>query len=116
MRPARESNIIHIGWTGSTPAEAARVANAFAQAFVEVALEIKTQPAKSGSGWYEQQVEATRRKLEQAQARLSEFQQRAGIVGSEEVDHELARLREDVTAFARQFPTVGFEEKDMRYK
>ena len=94
VRPARESNIIHIGWTGSTPAEAARVANAFAQAFVEVALEIKTQPAKSGSGWYEQQVEATRRKLEQAQARLSEFQQRAGIVGSEEVDHELARLRE----------------------
>ncbi len=94
VRPARESNIIHVGWSASTPAEAAQGANALARAFVEVALEIQTAPAKQGSGWYETQVEASRRKLEDAQTRLSEFQQRAGIVGTEQVDHEIARLRE----------------------
>ncbi len=94
VRPARESNIIHVGWSASTPAEAAQGANALARAFVEVALEIQTAPAKQGSGWYDTQVEASRRKLEDAQTRLSEFQQRAGIVGTEQVDHEIARLRE----------------------
>ncbi len=94
VRPARESNIIQVGWTAPTPAEAAQGANALARAFIEVALEIQTAPAKQGSGWYDTQVEASRRKLEAAQSRLSEFQQRAGIVGPEQVDHEIARLRE----------------------
>lgn len=94
VRPARESNIIHVGWTAPTPAEAAQGANALARAFIEVALEIQTAPAKQGSGWYDTQVEASRRQLEAAQTRLSEFQQRAGIVGTEQVDHEIARLRE----------------------
>ncbi len=94
VRPARESNIIHVGWTAPTPVEAAQGANALARAFIEVALEIQTAPAKQGSGWYDTQVEASRRQLEAAQARLSEFQQRAGIVGTEQVDHEIARLRE----------------------
>lgn len=94
VRPARESNIIYVGWTAPTPAEAAQGANALARAFVEVALEIQTAPAKQGSGWYDTQVEASRRQLELAQTRLSDFQQRAGIVGTEQVDHEIARLRE----------------------
>lgn len=94
VRPARESNIIHVGWSAPTAAQAAQGANALARAFIEVALEIQTEPAKQGSGWYDAQVEASRRQLETAQARLSEFQQRAGIVGTEQVDHEIARLRE----------------------
>lgn len=91
---ARESNIIHVGWSASSAAEAARGANALARAFVEVALEIQTAPARQGSGWYDSQVEVSRQKLEAAQTRLSDFQQRAGIVGTEQVDHEVARLRE----------------------
>ncbi|MEY4712227.1 MAG: hypothetical protein RIS88_1677 [Pseudomonadota bacterium] len=94
VRPARESNIIHVGWSAPTAAQAAQGANALARAFIEVALEIQTAPAKQGSGWYDTQVEASRRQLETAQARLSEFQQHAGIVGTEQVDHEIARLRE----------------------
>ncbi len=94
VKPARESNIIHVVWSAPTAAEAARGANALARAFIEVALDIQTSPAKQGAGWYDTQVEASRRKLEAAQARLSDFQQRAGIVGPEQVDHEIARLRE----------------------
>ena len=94
VRPARESNIILVGWTAPTAAAAAQGANALARAFIEVALEIQTTPAKQGAGWYETQVQASRQKLETTQAQLSEFQQSAGIVGPEQVDHEIARLRE----------------------
>ncbi len=94
VKPARESNIIHIHWMGRNPGEAARVANAVARAFVDVSLELKTGPAKQDASWFEEQVRTSRQKLEQAQVRLSEFQQRAGIVGNEQADHEVARLNE----------------------
>jgi succinoglycan biosynthesis transport protein ExoP len=95
VKPARESNIINIAWTGRTPAEAARVANAFAQAYLETSLEIRTDPAKKYADWFDEQVKASREKLEKAQARLSEFQQKSGILSSEERgDFETARLTE----------------------
>ena len=35
---------------------------------------------------------------------------------SKEVPPEVAALKKDVEAFAMQFPTVGFEKAEMRYK
>ena len=95
VKPARESNIINITWTGRTPAEAARVANAFAQAYLETNLDIKTDPAKKYAVWFDEQVKAARERLEKAQAKLSDFQQKAGIVSTDErSDFETTRLTE----------------------
>jgi polysaccharide biosynthesis transport protein len=95
VKPARESNIINITWTGRTPAEAARVANAFAQAYLDTSLDIKTDPAKKYADWFEGQVQASREKLERAQNRLSEFQMKAGILSPDEKgDFETERLKE----------------------
>lgn len=95
VKPARESNIINISWTGGTPGEAARVANAFAQAYLETNLELRTDPAKKYADWFEEQVKASREKLEQAQAKLSAFQQQSGILSADERgDFETARLTE----------------------
>lgn len=95
VKPARESNIINISWTGRTPAEAARVANAFAQAYLETNLELRTDPAKRYADWFEEQVGAARDRLEKAQARLSAFQQQSGILSADERgDFETARLTE----------------------
>ncbi|TFY99988.1 GNVR domain-containing protein [Ramlibacter rhizophilus] len=112
VRPARESNIINIDWTGDEAAEAARVANAFAKAYVETALDLKTNPAKQESAWFDDQVRAARQKLEVAQNRLSEFQQRAGIVGEEMADHEMARL----TTLATQLAQVQAQTTDAMSK
>ncbi|MDB5883564.1 MAG: hypothetical protein JWP43_3442, partial [Ramlibacter sp.] len=84
VKPARESNIINIAWTGRTPGEAATVANAFAQAYVETTVEIRADPAKKYADWFEGQVKEARDKLEQAQARLSDFQQKSGILSADE--------------------------------
>lgn len=95
VKPARESNIINITWTGSTPAEAALVANAFAQAYMDTNLELKTTPARKYADWFDEQVKAARDKLETSQQKLSAYQEKAGIVSSEERgDYETARLTE----------------------
>jgi succinoglycan biosynthesis transport protein ExoP len=95
VKPARESNIINISWTGRSPAEAARVANAFAQAYLETSLELRTDPAKKYADWFEEQVKTSREKLEKAQAKLSGFQQQSGLLSADERgDFETARLTE----------------------
>ncbi|HWI82321.1 chain length determinant protein EpsF [Ramlibacter sp.] len=95
VKPARESNIINISWSGRTPTEAARVANAFAQAYLDTNLNLKTAPAKRYADWFDQQVTAARERLEKAQDKLSAFQEKAGIISSnEQGDYETARLSE----------------------
>ncbi|HSW16509.1 MAG TPA: Wzz/FepE/Etk N-terminal domain-containing protein [Ramlibacter sp.] len=109
VKPARESNIINISYTASSAGEAARIANAFARAYVDVSLDIKTGPAKTESNWFDQQVKEARQRLEQAQTKLSEFQQRAGIVGNDEMaDHEMARL----TTLATQLAQIQAQTTD----
>lgn len=95
VKPARESNIINIEWRGRSAQEAARVANAFAQAYLDTNLSLKTAPAKRYADWFQTQVQAAHDRLAQAQARLSEFQEKAGIVSSsEQGDYETARLKD----------------------
>lgn len=113
VRPARQSNIINVSWTGSTPAGAAQVANAFAQAYVDTTVELRTDPARRYSVWFEDQLREAKQNLQQAQMRLSEFQQRAGIVSSDErVDHETARLNE----LSSQLSAIQGETTDSQNK
>lgn len=95
VKPARETNIINITWVGRTPAEAARVANAFAQAYLETNLDLKTEPAKKYTVWFDEQVQGARSRLEQAQQKLAAYEEKAGIVTADEKsDFETTRLNE----------------------
>lgn len=94
VKPARESNIIQIAYTARTPELAARVANAFAQAYLDVALDIKTDPARRYSSWFDEQLGYARKKLEEAQGRLTAYQQRTGVISADGVDMETQRLNE----------------------
>jgi succinoglycan biosynthesis transport protein ExoP len=95
VKPARESNIINITWTGRSPGEAARVANAFAQAYLETTLDIKTDPAKKYTVWFDDQVKEARDRLEKSQQKLGAYQEKAGIVTADEkADFETTRLND----------------------
>lgn len=95
VHPAREGNLISIAYTANEPALAADLANAFMQAYIEVALELRTDPASQYSGFFESRSKAARTVLEEAQSRLSGFQARHGIVAADErLDVENARLNE----------------------
>jgi len=94
VKPARESNIINVTWTGRSPQEAAKVANAFSQAYLDIALDIKTDPAKKYATWFDEQLKFARDRLEQAQGRLTAYQQKTGVISADGVDMESQRLNE----------------------
>ena len=95
VRPARDSSVIDITFSGRDPKFAAAVANAFARAYIEASLELRVQPAKQASVWFEERTRALRIELESSQSKLSQFQRSKGIVASEErLDVETARLEQ----------------------
>lgn len=95
VKPSRESNVISIVFSGSDPAFAAAVANAFAQAYIDVNLELKVEPARQNAAWFEEQTRSLRDKLEVAQNALSSHQQKTGIVATDErLDYETSKLNE----------------------
>lgn len=113
VQPARESNVINISYKGSDPQAVAATVNAFAQAYLDVNLALKTEPAKVYAQWFDEQTKASRVKLEEAQARLSDYQQKAGIVSSDErVDYETAKLAQ----ISNQLTTVQGETTDSQSK
>ena len=95
VKPSRESNVININFSGADPKFTAAVANAFAQAYVDVNLELKVEPARQSATWFEGQTKLLRDKLEVAQKALSSYQQKTGIVATDErLDYETAKLNE----------------------
>ena len=95
VKPSRESNVINIKFSGTDPNFAAAVANTFAPAYIDVNLELRVEPARQQTLWFDGQTAILREKLEKAQQALSDHQQRVGIVVSNErLDHETAKLNE----------------------
>jgi chain length determinant protein EpsF len=95
VRPSRESMVISIESTWTDPAFAASVANAFARAYVETAVELRALPARKSAQWFDERVQQLRQKLEEADARRSEYQQQHEVLATDErVDDETARLSE----------------------
>ncbi|WP_426191525.1 chain length determinant protein EpsF [Massilia sp. DWR3-1-1] len=93
--PARESNVITVSFTGANPEFAATVVNAFAAEYQKASVRLKVQPLKQASAYFTEQIKDLRDKLEQAQARLSKYQQEKGLVSVDtRLDVESARLNE----------------------
>ena len=87
--------IISIEYEADDPDLAARMANAFANAFIETNIELRVDQARQYSRWFAEQSQLLRENLEKSQARLSAFQQEKGIVARDErLDSEMSRLQE----------------------
>jgi polysaccharide biosynthesis transport protein len=95
VRPSRGSNVINLYFSGTDPAFTATVANAFVKAYLDTTLELRTAPARDYSAFFDANAKSLRDKLEAAQTKLSQFQQRTGLVVSDErLDVETQRLNE----------------------
>ncbi|MBB5204360.1 chain length determinant protein EpsF [Inhella inkyongensis] len=95
VRPSRESNVIVVGYSAPEPRFAAALANAWVQAYLDTVLELRVEPAKQYSRFFDQRIKEQRALLEEAQAKLSAFQKQSGIVATDErLDVETARLNE----------------------
>ena len=95
VKPSRESSVIEINFSNENAQFASIVANAFADAYIETNIELRVEPAKQNSDWFEKQLAGLRANLEVAQKALSKYQQDKGIVAVDErLDVENARLAE----------------------
>jgi len=93
--PSRESNVIQIAYRAPDPRFASALANAFAQAYIDTSLELRVDPARQYSTFFESRSKDARETLEKAQNRLSAFQKAKGIIASDErLDIENSRLNE----------------------
>lgn len=95
VKPSRESNVISINYTDPDPERAAAVANAFAQAYINVNLDLRVGPARQYASFFEEQTKTARENLEKAQLALTTYQQKSGLTASDEaLDFEIAKLNE----------------------
>ncbi len=95
VKPSRESSVISISYKAADPAFAAALANAFVQAYLETTLELRVDPAKQYSSFFDTRAKEARETLERAQAKHSAYQKEKGIIATDErLDVENARLNE----------------------
>jgi len=95
VTPSKESSVINLEYAASDAKFAALMANAFAKAYIDTHLELRTDPARDVATWFDGQLKELRANMERAQTKLSEFQRSSGIVATDErVDVENAKLSE----------------------
>ena len=89
------SNLITVEYSAKDPKVAAQVANGFAKAYLDTVLELRNQPVREASQWFDEQLAGMRNQVTQAQNKLTAFQKQKGILtADEQMDIESARLTE----------------------
>jgi uncharacterized protein involved in exopolysaccharide biosynthesis len=92
------------------PAFAAKAANAYAQAAIDVSIQMRVEPTRESASFLGQQIEVLRKELEEAQARLTTFQRERGLPTTDErLSQETTRL----TALQSQLAAAEAEHLEM---
>jgi polysaccharide biosynthesis transport protein len=95
IRPAAVSNVLTISYTTDDPAYAAKLVNAYVKAYVDTSLALRAERVRESGGFFDARAQELRADLERAQAKLSDYQQKNGIlVGDEKLNVEAQRLAE----------------------
>lgn len=79
-----QSNVLQAIYSAPEAERAARVANAFADAYLETLLELRTNPARNAAAWLDEQLAGLRRDLDTAQSRLTAFLRQHKLAGPDE--------------------------------
>lgn len=88
-----QSSVIRLSFSSREARYSAEVANAFAKAYIDTMLELRVEPAQKAAAWFDEQLKSLRANLEDAQAKLTDYHQRRGIVAADErLDVESTRL------------------------
>lgn len=94
-KPSRESSVIEISFSGTDSEFAAALANAFADAYQQTNIQLKAEPAQRASEFLGEKTKMLRVNLEEANARMSKYQQEKGLTSvMGNLDVESARLNE----------------------
>lgn len=74
-----QSNVIQVSFQGSDRDQAARMANAFTDAYLDTVLQLRTAPSREASAWFNDQIKMLRTNLDNAQNALIAYRKQHGI-------------------------------------
>lgn len=95
VRPTRDSKVLYVSHSAPDPRFAADFVNALVTAYKDTALELRLEPARQYSAFYEDRVRQFRERLRKAQKVSSDFHRENGITTTDQkYDVEDARLAE----------------------
>lgn len=83
VEPSRESRMVSVSFTAQNANDAASIANAFTQAYIDTNLELSVNPAQRSAEWFNQELDRLRNQLQAAQKKLSAHQLENGILTSD---------------------------------
>jgi len=110
VEASRSGSQILVGYLSEDPAFAARAANAYARAAIDVSVQMRVEPSRESATFLGQQIEVLRKDLEAAQARLTQFQRERGLPTTDErLSQEATRL----TALQTQLATAEAERLEV---
>lgn len=91
--PLRGSNVIRLTFEAADSKFATAVANTYAQAYLDLTIDLKVEPVRQYADWFDERLKSLRDNVETAQAKLSAYQRDNNIVGSDQrADEETQRL------------------------
>jgi len=84
IEPVRNSRLVHISYDSPNPKEAAAIANAVAQNFINATLERRFDAASNAKTFLEGQIKQARANLDDSEKRLVAYARKRGIVDLED--------------------------------
>lgn len=102
------SDVLAIRYVSADAQQAARMANAFARAYLDARLRMTTDPARTYTRFFETHIRDARDNLRHAQTALADFQRAHGILGSESINAEGDRL----TQLSQQLAQADAQQAD----
>ncbi len=96
IEPIRNSNTVNISYTSHDPSLAAKVANAFAEQYIQYNLQLKHKASKEASHWLNEQVGDLKKKVKDSHEALYAYKEQNQILSLEEkqniIIQELSKL------------------------
>ena len=93
VEPLRSSNVIRLSFEGGDPKFATAAVNTFAQAYLDLNIDLRVEPVRQYADWFDDRLKTLRANVEAAQAKLSAYQNEKGIIGIDQrTDQETQRL------------------------
>lgn len=86
------SNIMTLTYKGSTPQQAASLANAFMSSFIDAAIALKGSAAQKAASWFTPQIDKVRADLAESREKLARFQTESKLLAASAADSENDQL------------------------
>lgn len=93
VRPSRDSNAVNLTFISPDAKFSAAVVNAIVNSYLDTTLKMRAGPARQYNTFFEERAKPLRYALEQAKARLSDYEQKYGLIVSDAQDEDIESKR-----------------------